>query len=74
VEATVLAMLRWKLRIYKAGKIVVDSNSVAKVKALAEKLGCQIYHHAAVGKASTLEAFMAGQQRIIIASTALGRS
>jgi superfamily II DNA helicase RecQ len=39
---------------------------------LAGKLGCQAYYHAAVGKASMLEAFMAGRQRIIVATTALG--
>jgi quinolinate synthase len=33
-------MVRRKLRKYKSGKIVVYGNSVAKVKALAEKLGC----------------------------------
>jgi superfamily II DNA helicase RecQ len=72
VEATVLAMVRRKLRKYRTGKIVVYGNSVAKVKALAEKLECQAYHHAAVGKASMLEAFMAGRQRIIVATSALG--
>jgi superfamily II DNA helicase RecQ len=72
VEATVLAMVRRKLRKNKAGKMVVYGNSVSKVKALAEKLGCQAYHHAAVGKASMLEAFMAGRQRIIVATSALG--
>jgi superfamily II DNA/RNA helicase len=72
VEATVLAMVRRKLRKYKAGKIVVYGNSVPKVKALAEKLGCQAYHHAAIGKESMLEAFMAGRQRIIVATSALG--
>jgi len=78
VEATVLAMVRRKLRKYKAGKIVVYGNSVAKVKALAEKLECQAYHHNAtyhhnaIGKASMLEAFMASWQRIIVATSALG--
>jgi superfamily II DNA helicase RecQ len=72
VEATVLAMVRRKRRKYKAGKIVVYGNSVPKVKALAEKLGCQVYHHDAIGKASMLEAFMAGRQRIIVATSALG--
>jgi superfamily II DNA helicase RecQ len=72
VEAAVLAIVRRKLRKYKAGKLVVYGNSVAKVKALAEKLSCQAYHHAAVGKASMLEAFMAGRQRIIVATSALG--
>jgi superfamily II DNA helicase RecQ len=72
VEATVLAMVRRKLRKYKAGKIVVYGNLVPKVKALAEKLGYQAYHHDAVGKTSMLEAFMAGRQRIIVATSALG--
>jgi superfamily II DNA helicase RecQ len=72
VEVTVLAMVRRKLRKYKAGKIVIYGNSVSKVKALAEKLGCQAYYHDAVGKASMLEAFMAGRQRIIVATSALG--
>jgi superfamily II DNA helicase RecQ len=73
VEVTVLAMVRRKLRKYKAGKkIVVYSNSVPKVKALADKLGCQAYHHAAVGNAGILEAFIAGRQRIIVATSALG--
>jgi hypothetical protein len=40
-EATVLAMVRRKLRKYKAGKIRVYGNLVAKVKVLAEKIGCQ---------------------------------
>jgi superfamily II DNA helicase RecQ len=40
VEAAVLAIVRRKLRKYKASKIVVYSNLVAKVKALAEKLSC----------------------------------
>ena len=71
-EAAVMAMVRRKLSKYKAGKIVVYGNSVPKVKALAEKLGCQAYHHNAIGKASMLEAFMAGQQRIIVATSALG--
>jgi RecQ family ATP-dependent DNA helicase len=72
VEAAVLAIVRRKLKKYKAGKLVVYGNSVPKVKALAEKLRCQAYHHNAVGKASMLEAFMAGRQRIIVATSALG--
>jgi superfamily II DNA helicase RecQ len=73
VEATVLAMVRRKLRKYKAGKVVVYGNSVPKVKALAEKLGCQAYHRAAVGKAGMLEAFTAGRQRIISSSASCPR-
>ena len=52
--------------------MIVYGNSVPKVKALAEKLDCQAYYHHAVGKASMLEAFMAGRQRVIVATSALG--
>jgi superfamily II DNA helicase RecQ len=72
VEAIVLAMVQRKLRKYKAGKVVVYSNSVPKVKALADKLHCQAYYHNATGKASMLESFMAGRQRIIVSTSALG--
>jgi RecQ family ATP-dependent DNA helicase len=72
VEAMVLSMLRQKLRKYKAGKIVVYSNSVPKVKELAKKLGCHAYHHHAVGKTSMLDEFTAGEGRVIVATSALG--
>jgi hypothetical protein len=36
----VLAIVQQKLRKYKASKVVVYSNLVAKVKVLAEKLNC----------------------------------
>jgi RecQ family ATP-dependent DNA helicase len=72
VEAMVLSMLRQKLRKYKAGKIVVYSNSVPKVKELAKKLGCHAYHHHAVGKASMLDEFTAGGGCVIVATSALG--
>jgi hypothetical protein len=72
VEAIVLKAVQQKLRKYKQGKVVVYSNSVPKVKALAEKLHCQAYHHNAVGKASMLDAFMEGRQHVIVATSALG--
>jgi superfamily II DNA helicase RecQ len=72
VEEMVLGMVRQKLRKYKAGKIVVYSNSVPKVKELAKKLGCYAYHHHAVGKASMLDEFTAGGGRVIVATSALG--
>jgi superfamily II DNA helicase RecQ len=72
VEAIVLKAVGQKLRKYRTGKIVVYGNSVPKVKALAEKLRCQAYYHHAVGKASMLEAFITGRQRIIVATSALG--
>ena len=52
--------------------MVVYSNSVPKIKALAKKLGCDAYHHDAVGKASMLGDFMAGKQQVIAATSALG--
>jgi superfamily II DNA helicase RecQ len=72
VEAIVLKAVQQKLRKYKQGKVVVYSNLVPKVKALAEKLYCQAYHYNAVGKASMLEAFIEGRQHVIVATSALG--
>jgi hypothetical protein len=42
------------------------------VKALAEQLGCHAYHADAVGKASMLADLMAGKQRVVVATSALG--
>jgi superfamily II DNA or RNA helicase len=72
VEEIVLRMVRQKLRKHNTGKVVVYGNSVPKVKALAEQLGCDAYHHKAVGKASMLQAFAAGNKRVIVATSALG--
>ena len=60
------------MRSFMRQKHCQHSNSVPKVKAFAEKLGCQAYHHDAVSKASMLKAFMAGRQRIIVDTSALG--
>jgi superfamily II DNA helicase RecQ len=68
----VLRIVRQKLRKHKTGKVVVYSNSVPKVKALAEQLGCNAYYYKAVGKASMLQAFAAGDQRVIVVTSALG--
>jgi superfamily II DNA helicase RecQ len=72
VEAVVVNKARQKMRQYKSGKIVIYGNSVAKVKTLAEKFGCDAYYHDAVGKASMLADFMAGKQRVMVATSALG--
>jgi RecG-like helicase len=44
---------------------------VLKVKELAQKLGCYAYYYNAIGKASMLEDFIAGKQRVIVATSAL---
>jgi superfamily II DNA helicase RecQ len=72
VEAVVVNKARQKMRQYKSGKIVIYGNSVAKVKTLAEQLGCDAYFHDAIGKASMLADFMASKQRVIVATSALG--
>lgn len=71
-EAAVFKVVQQKLRRYRSGKVVIYGNSVAKVKKLAEQLGCNAYYHDAVGKASMLADFMAGKQRVIVATSALG--
>ncbi|KAF2866458.1 hypothetical protein BDV95DRAFT_680035 [Massariosphaeria phaeospora] len=61
VEAIVLRAVKQKLRKYKTGKIIVYSNLVPKA-----------YYYYAVSKAGMLEEFIASQQRIIVATSALG--
>jgi hypothetical protein len=67
-----LDVVRKKQRKHRTGKVVVYGNSVPKIKALAKKLGCDAYHHDAVGKASMLANFTAGKKRVIAATSALG--
>jgi superfamily II DNA helicase RecQ len=71
VETVVVNKVRQKMRQYKSGKIIIYGNSVAKVKTLAEKFGCDAYYHNAVGKASMLANFIAGKQRVMVATSAL---
>jgi superfamily II DNA helicase RecQ len=72
VEAVVVNKARQKMQQYKLGKIVIYGNSVAKVKTLVEKFSCDAYYHDAVGKASMLADFIAGKQRVIVATSVLG--
>jgi superfamily II DNA helicase RecQ len=72
VETVVVNKVRQKMRQYKSGKIVIYGNLVVKVKTLAEKFGCDAYYYDAVGKASILADFMAGKQRVMVATSALG--
>jgi superfamily II DNA helicase RecQ len=57
---------------YKLGKIIIYGNLVAKVKTLVEKFSCDAYYYNAIGKASMLANFIAGKQRVIVATSALG--
>jgi hypothetical protein len=49
---------------HKTGKIVVCSNSVAKVKKVAKKLSCHVYRYKAIAKASISEEFVADNKRV----------
>jgi hypothetical protein len=71
VEAVVVNKARQKMQQYKLGKIVIYSNLVAKIKTLAEQLGCDAYFHNAIGKASMLANFIASKQQVIVATSAL---
>jgi superfamily II DNA helicase RecQ len=71
-EDFIVQCVQRKLRQYPTGKIVVYCNSVAKVKALAEELGCEGYHHHAEEKARKLDEFQQGRKRVITATSALG--
>jgi len=54
------------------GKVIVYGNSKPKVTALAKRLDCHAYHADAVGRTSMLADFMAGKQRVVVATSALG--
>jgi superfamily II DNA helicase RecQ len=51
---------------------VIYSNSVNKVERVAKQLVCKAYFYKAVGKASILADFIAGKQRVIVATSVLG--
>ncbi|KAG9196736.1 hypothetical protein G6514_006778, partial [Epicoccum nigrum] len=74
VEDMVKSIAEQQLRKHKhsGGKVIVYSNSVPRVKALAEQLGCHAYHSQSVGRASMLEEFAAGKKQMITATSALG--
>ncbi len=71
-ESVVLELIRKKVRKCGTGKVVVYCNTVGKAKRIAEALGCDAYHHDAVGKDSMLIDFMEGKQQVIVATSALG--
>jgi superfamily II DNA helicase RecQ len=62
------------MRKYRTSKLIVYGNLKLKVKALAEQLDYYAYYADAVGKASMLAEFIAGKQRVIVATSALGIS
>jgi superfamily II DNA helicase RecQ len=72
VEEITLRMIQQKVRRYRLGKIVIYRNLVAKLKRLAQNLGCNTYHCNAAGKASMLEEFIVRKKRIIVATSTLG--
>jgi superfamily II DNA helicase RecQ len=71
-QEQVVALIQQKMRAYAAGKTVVYCSSVRKVQVLAEALDCDGYYHAAAKKEVTLRAFVTGQKKVIVATSALG--
>jgi RecQ family ATP-dependent DNA helicase len=71
-EARIVRMVEEKLTEFRNGKMVVYCNSVRKVKGLAEALNCDGYHHHAEQKDEKLRRSMDGEERVIIATSALG--
>jgi RecQ family ATP-dependent DNA helicase len=68
----VVALVQQKMRKYTEGKTMVYCSSVGKVQALAEALDCDGYYHAAAKKDEKLRAFVTGQKKVIVATSALG--
>ncbi|TKA32264.1 hypothetical protein B0A49_13950, partial [Cryomyces minteri] len=71
-EGFVLKLIKARFEGCGTGKVVVYCNTVGRVKRFAEELGCDAYHHHAIGKDSILNDFTEGKQRIIVATRALG--
>src|SRR5207248_9565153 len=71
-EKMVLGLIQKNIRKHSTGKVVVYSNTVPKAKTIAGSLGCDAYHHHAVGKEHMLDDFREGRQPIIVATSALG--
>ena len=71
-QTAVVGLVQKKLMQYKQGKTVVYCNSVNKVKALAEALGCDAYYHEVEDREGRLERFMRGEKRLMVATSALG--
>ncbi|TKA24549.1 hypothetical protein B0A49_13989, partial [Cryomyces minteri] len=71
-EGFVLKLIKARFEGSGTGKVVVYCNTVGRVKRFAEELGCDAYHHHAIGKDSILNDFTEGKQRIIVATRALG--
>jgi superfamily II DNA helicase RecQ len=66
-----VALIQQKMRAYTAGKTMIYYNSVRKVQVLAKALNYNEYYHAAAKKEVILRAFMTGQKKVIIATSAL---
>ena len=64
--------VRERIRHAKPGKVVVYAQVVSHALEMAEILGCEAYFHDQVDKAGILERFIAGNQRVIVATSAIG--
>jgi len=71
-EEFIVRMIQRMMRDYAEGKIMVYCNSVRKVKELAEALNCEGYYHHAEQKDEKLKRFQDGEERVIVATSALG--
>lgn len=71
-ESMIVQLVQRKQDKYRAGRIIVYTNSKPKADALAKQLGCHAYHADAVGKDSMLADFTSGRKRVVVATSALG--
>jgi RecQ family ATP-dependent DNA helicase len=72
----VCRVVQEKLEQYAApGKIIVYSSKVTQAEKLGELLGCPVYHRNVddhIGKAQRMREWLRGDNRVIVATTALG--
>lgn len=72
LDQLVVRTVQKKLRQYSTGRILVYANSKLKVKQLALQFDCGAYYADASGRESLLKDFIAGKQRLLVATSALG--
>lgn len=67
-----ISFVRRKVATITVGKIIIYCMSVLTTQHIAQELGCPAFFHNADNKEETLRQFQAGEERTIVATSALG--
>ncbi|KAL2007613.1 hypothetical protein VTN00DRAFT_9051 [Thermoascus crustaceus] len=61
-----------RIRRSPGGKVIVYANIIGQVMAMAQVLGCEVYHSKQINKAGVLDRFIWGECPMIVATSTLG--